>query len=148
MDDALSRAIAALRRKEHSVGEFDAWLAKRGVGGAERRDILERLIDLEVLDDERFAQRFAEDKRELAGWGAERIREGLLTRRVAASTIENVLAVDGPEEQLDRAAALLAGRGNELADDASRARALAFLTRRGYEYEIAHSAVDRAERAA
>ena len=51
-------------------------------------------------------------------------------------------------DRYDRAAALLAGRGSELADDAARARALAFLTRRGYEYEIAHSAVSRAERAA
>jgi regulatory protein len=148
VEDAFSRAIAALRRKERSVSELDAWLLKRGVSADERQDILDRLLDLEELDDERFAQRFAEDKRELAGWGGERIREALLARQVDAQTIESVLSADGEQEQLGRAAALLESRGTELADDAARARALAFLTRRGYAYEIAHSAISQAERPA
>ena len=148
MEDAFSRAIAALRRKERSVSELDAWLLKRGVSSDERQDILDRLLDLEELDDERFAQRFAEDKRELAGWGGERIREALLARQVDAQTIESVLSADGEPEQLGRAAALLESRGTELADDAARARALAFLTRRGYANEIAHSAISQTERTA
>ena len=148
MEDAFSRAIAALRRKERSVSELDAWLLKRGVSADERQNILDRLLNLEELDDERFAQRFAEDKRELAGWGGERIHEALLARQVDAQTIESVLSADGEQEQLGRAAALLESRGTELADDAARARALAFLTRRGYAYEIAHSAISQAERPA
>jgi regulatory protein len=148
LEDALSRAVTTLRRKERSVGELDAWLAKRGVEDDERRDLLNQLLALGELDDERFAQRFAEDKRELAGWGGERIREALLARRIDPRTIESVLAGDGEEEQLDRATALLQRSAADLDDDASRARALAFLTRRGYAHEIAHSAIRRTEQAA
>ena len=148
MEDALSRAIAALRRKERSVGELDAWLRKRAVEDVERREILDRLLALGELDDERFARRFAEDKRELAGWGSERIQASLLARQVDPDTVEEVLAVDGEAEQVDRATELLAARPGALDDDASRSRALAFLARRGYAYEIAHSAIRRAEEAA
>ena len=42
-----------------------------------------RLTEIGELDDERFARRYAEDKRELRGWGAERIREALASRGVA-----------------------------------------------------------------
>ena len=47
-----------------------------------------RLTEVGELDDERFARRYAEDKRELRGWGAERVREALLARGVAASLAE------------------------------------------------------------
>lgn len=145
MEDALARAVATLRRRERSVGELDDWLAARGVSESERAATLERLLALGELDDERFAQRFADDKRELAGWGADRIRDSLLARQVDRETVERALEGDGDDEQLERATALLARRYDRLEDDAARSRALAYLTRRGYGYEIAHSAVRRAE---
>ena len=53
---------------------------------------------------------------------------------------------DGPAEQAERAAALLRGRGADLRDEAGRAKALAYLARRGYDYEVAYQAVRLAER--
>jgi regulatory protein len=102
---------------------------------------LRRLFDTEVLDDERFARRFAEDKRELSGWGAERIREALLARGVAIDTVEAVLATDSYGDQLDRAREILIRRARPLEGDADRKRALDYLARRGYDYEIAYEAV-------
>ena len=43
---------------------------------------MERLLEAGALDDERFARRFAEDKRELRGWGPDRIAEALRARGV------------------------------------------------------------------
>ena len=43
---------------------------------------------------------------------------------------------------------VLRGRGEPLTSEVARARALGFLTRRGYEYEAAYEAVRAAERAA
>ena len=93
------------------------------------------------LDDERFARRYAEDKRELRGWGAERIREALASRGVAPALVEAALEADSHGAQVGRASDLLARRGRPLDADADRARALGYLTRRGYEYEIAYEAI-------
>ncbi len=60
------------------------------------------------LDDARFARRYAEDKRELRGWGAERIREALTARGVGRVEIDAAL-VDGYEQELERAIAQLGG---------------------------------------
>ena len=56
--------------------------ARRLAGGAgfepaEIEAAVGLLVETGGLDDERFARRFAEDKRELRGWGPERIREAL-----------------------------------------------------------------------
>jgi regulatory protein len=96
------------------------------------------------VDDERFAQRYAQDKRELRGWGPERIREALLARGVEASLVAAATEADSHDAQVGRARDLLAGRGQSLATDADRGRALAYLARRGYEYDIAYEAIRRA----
>jgi regulatory protein len=139
--DAFEVALAALRRKERTRAELAAWLDGRGFGDSEVREALTRLADAGELDDERFARRYAEDKRDLSGWGAERIGQTLLARGVPSSTVEAVLAADSHDDQLDRARELLARRGRPLGDNAERQRALEYLARRGYEYEIAYEAV-------
>jgi regulatory protein len=109
--------------------------------------VVSRLIEEGLLDDERFARRYAEDKRELAGWGPERIREALLARGVARDLVEAALEGEGQAEQLRRAVAMLGERGLRCESDAERERALRLLVRRGYALELAYEAVRAAERA-
>jgi regulatory protein len=142
--EAFERAVEALGRKERTLAELSAWLAGRGFATEVVEETVERLIALGELDDEGFARRFAEDKRELRGWGPERIRGALGARGVAAELIDAALADDPHDEQLERAIALLSRRGEPPADESGRARALAYLTRRGYDYELAYEAVRRA----
>lgn len=141
-------AVGALRRKERAAVELAEWLRRRGYGDGEVDATLARLVEAGELDDERFARRYAEDKRALRGWGSERIREGLGSRGIAEPLIEAALEADSEVDELARAAALLASRNRPLADEPDRARALGFLTRRGYGYEIAHEAIRRATKRA
>jgi regulatory protein len=140
---AFGQGLAALRRRERSRAELDEWLARRGYEEPDRRTALDRLEQVGELDDTRFARRYAEDKRELSGWGPERIREALLSRGVPLEEVEAALDADTHDEQLDRATELLERKGGDLDSDVARGRALGFLTRRGYEYEIAYEAVRR-----
>jgi regulatory protein len=139
--DAFEAALGALDRKERTAHELALWLKGRGFGMGEIEEALKRLFETEVLDDERFARRYAEDKRELSGWGAERIREALLKRGVPLDTVELVLASYSHGDQLDKAREILIRRARPLDDDADRQRALEYLARRGYDYEIAYEAV-------
>ena len=145
MGDAFGRALEALGHRERTIAELNAWLTERGFSSAEIEAALERLIEIGELDDERFARRYAEDKRELRGWGADRIRAELTARGLAEDLIEHALA-DQPGEDLARALALLEARGEVPDDERSRGRALAFLARRGYDSELAYEAVRGFER--
>jgi regulatory protein len=146
--EALELALAALSRKERTVDELRGWLEARQCEDEAIEATIERLKELGELDDARFARGFAADKRELRGWGAERIGEALEARGVGAEEIAAALAADSPAAQIERAAALLVGRRADLGDEAARGRALGFLVRRGYGSEVAYEAVRRAERAA
>ena len=143
--DALEAALAALQRKERTAHELALLLKRRGFRLEEIDEALNRLLQAGAVDDERFARRYAEDKRELAGWGAERIREALLERGVPGAVVEAVLSSDSYSDQLERAREILIRRGRTLTRNPDRRRALEYLIRRGYDYEIAYEAVRRAE---
>jgi regulatory protein len=111
-------------------------------------DVVAELGATGVLDDARYAERFAEDRRELMGWGRERIEQDLGRRGIPAELIEGALAGRGRDEELAAARELLAARFGALADDRARNRAWQLLVRRGYDSELAYDAVRAHDRAA
>jgi regulatory protein len=143
--DSFALALAALSHKERSVAELGRWLRQRGVPEDEAEQTLAQLIEAGAVDDARFAARFAEDKRELAGWGSERIRAALLERGVGRADVEAAIGVDVEVTEVERAVALLRDRGTELGDERGRSRALGLLARRGYGSEVAYEAIRVAE---
>jgi regulatory protein len=147
-EDAFERAVGTLGQRERTTAELESWLAERGYAPAEVEAAIERLTAIGELDDERFARRYAEDKRELRGWGADRIREALVAKGLDRATIDAAVGGAAADEELARAIALLERRGRPAVDEASRTRALGFLARRGYESELAYEAVRVYERRA
>lgn len=145
---AFELAVQAITRKERTIAEMREWLAGREVPEEELEFTIERLISIGELDDESYARRYAEDKRELRGWGPERIRETLVSRGIDSQTASTAAAAESHEEQIERATALLSERRRDLTQEAERARCLAFLGRRGYDYEVAYAAIHRLEREA
>jgi regulatory protein len=121
-------------------------LRERGIEEAELLEVLARLAEAGALDDERFARRFAEDKRELRGWGPDRIAEALRARGVEEPLIAGALADENPDATVERAVEVLCESGREVGDEAGRHRALGLLARRGYPLEVAYDAVRAYER--
>jgi regulatory protein len=113
---------------------------------SERIQVLTRLVEDGSIDDERFANRYAEDKRELAGWGPDRIRAALSERGVPEELIAEAIASEAEKDLVTRAAEVLTRNGSEVADERGRQRALALLARRGFPLEAAYDAVRALER--
>jgi regulatory protein len=110
---------------------------------------LAELTEQGYLDDARFARRFAEDRRNLDGWGSERIERSLLASGVDPELIEAALGSREARDELEAAVSVLRDRLRVApTDERERQRALALLVRRGYELELAYDAVRLFERAA
>lgn len=107
----------------------------------ELADVMARVVEAGLLDDERFAAEYAADKRALRGWGPDRIREALRQRGVAEDLIERAVATEDADEILDRAVGLLAERELACDSEADRGRALQLLVRRGFPLEVGYAAV-------
>ena len=115
----------------------------------ELADVMARLYEAELLDDQAYAIQFAADKRELRGWGPDRIRQALRQRGVAETFVEQAVECEDESEQLERAVGLLAERELACDSDAERGRALQLLVRRGFPLEVGYAAVrSRESRAA
>jgi len=104
-------------------------------------EVVAELESTRVLDDARFAELFAEDRRALSGWGPERIGLELTRRGIPDELIEPALSRRTREDELVAACSILGERFSALEDDRARNRAWQLLVRRGYDAELAYDAL-------
>lgn len=147
-DEILAKALAALGRKALTEAEMREWLAVREVDDEGIERVISFLTENLALDDRAFAEAYASDKKELAGWGRDRIREVLLRRGISRPLVEETLSSDDHESEVERAVRVLQEKGTDLQDDRGRRRALGLLARRGYDADEAYAAIRIAARAA
>jgi regulatory protein len=145
---AIELAYRAVGYRERTVAELRAFLERKRVGPCAIDEAVAELSEAGFLDDERYALRYADDKRELERWGSERIARDLQRRGVASDLIETAIAARSSESELSTAMLVLEGRFPPPADDRERDRAWRLLVRRGYAAQIAYEAVRRYEREA
>lgn len=137
-------AWRALNRRDRTVAELARLLAGKRVEPVVIDDVLGELIEQGYLDDARFARRFAEDRRRLDAWGAERIERRLRALGIGEEDLATALGEQDHEEELAAALALLRRRFPDppvTARDCQRA--LGMLVRKGYDLELAHDALRR-----
>ena len=141
---ALDRSYHYLAHRDRSARELRRHLERAGIEAETIEDAMRILVELDYVNDARFAARFAHDKRELEAWGAERIEQRLTALGVGRDDIRH--ALDGEKEEmgteLERALALLRRRfPAPPSDRRTRDRALGVLLRKGYEPELALEAL-------
>jgi regulatory protein len=137
-------AWTALNRRDHTVAELARVLARKRVEPAVIDSVVGELCEQGYLDDARFAHRFAEDRRRLDGWGAERIEGRLRALGVDAELIVAAVSTRDHDGEMDAALTLLRRRFPEPPATARDCeRALGMLVRKGYELELAHDAIRR-----
>lgn len=118
-------------------------LGKR-VAPADADRVVTELLELRYLDDVRYAERFAEDRRRLDGWGSERISQRLHELGVDREIVAAALAAHDADEERAAALELLRRRcPDPPSSRAERDRALGILVRRGYAPELAFEALRR-----
>ncbi|NMG15531.1 recombination regulator RecX [Aromatoleum bremense] len=128
------RAVRHLARRDHSRAELARKLAPHG-SAEEIDDVLNRMHELELLSDRRFAEAWVRSK--AARFGTARLRHDLAQRGVARETIDAALAVEGGCTDFDRARQVWSSRfGAAPADAREWAKQARFLQGRGFGGDV------------
>ena len=158
LDDADLESLRQQASGERVLGDAHRLLAQRQRSREELRrrllqkdhteeavaTALERLAEDGLLDDRAFAEAFVADKRRFDGWGAERIRRGLVELGVSADTIALALGEADADAELERALEILRRSGPLRPPlEGARRRAYAVLQRRGFAGPVCYAAVKR-----
>jgi regulatory protein len=144
LQHARDLAWQALNRRDRTVAELARTMAAKRVEPHAIEVVVRELCEQGYLDDARYAHRYAEDRRRLDGWGAERIERRLRALGVDEELIATAVAEDQPGDELEAALALLRRRFPDPPETPRDCRrALGVLVRKGYEFELAHDALRR-----
>ena len=137
-------AWAALNRREHTVAELERTLERKRVEPEMAAAVAAELLEGGWLDDEGYARRFAEDRRNLDGWGSERIARRLRSLGIDRELVDAAVGARESVDELEAALELLRRRFPQPPETPRDVqRALGVLIRKGYELELAHDAVRR-----
>lgn len=143
-------ALWLLGRQAYSAAEIERRLLRRKLPAADAERVVARLIELQLLDDERFATSFVRSRK--AAKGPLALRSMLRQRGVSEDVVHAALEAEGETDQVGAATALLARQAwrfeaatSDDRDQALRARsrAMAFLARRGFASDTVHAALMR-----
>jgi len=144
LEHARALAWRALNRRDRTELELRGLLAEKRVAPEEANVVLGELLEGGFVDDAQYAHRFADDRRRLDAWGAERIERRLRALGVAPEHIAAAVGEQDASEELESALALLRRRVPSVpGTPRERDRALGMLVRKGYALELAYDALRR-----
>ena len=144
-EGAFTRAAALCSRSEHAASDILAKLTAWGLPAMQAQSIIDRLVDENFINEERYARAFTHDKHAYNGWGRIKIAYQLRAKGIQQSLIDDALATIDQDSYLDTLHKLLRAKWREVSSrepQAARAAMLRFAASRGYEPSIIYDAVD------
>lgn len=159
--DPFTLALDYLAQRDRSLFEVEAKLKTKGVGDEQIPPVLERLVSLGYLDEERLARALVRDTRmasrgprtawlkirhkKIEGWSLERVTEEWRQGQDSAFGVRPELSPESCQEadpELEVALAFIRRRYPEHKTDRKQAqRALGALLRRGFSFDKAKEAL-------
>jgi regulatory protein len=153
-DQAVAERVAAdayrlLGHRIRSRHELQSRLLQKGHDDHAVAAALDKLAADGLLDDAEFARCYVADKRGLSGWGAQRIRRGLVALGVAGDVIDAALGAtdrggEADDAEFQRALDFLRRKGPPQPPlEAAQRRAFQALQRRGFAGDVSYGALKR-----
>jgi regulatory protein len=144
-DPAYDKALKLIARRDHFRAELAEKLRRKGFDEPDVDRALERLEDLDLVDDEALAVRFVEFRSVDRGWGPRRLTAEMRRRGVERDLAERMSRID--DELHDRALATAVRRVELRAKEGwwrlpeGRARLVKSLIGRGFTTDVAYRAI-------
>ncbi len=129
---AYDQALGYLSLRQRSAYEVRTYLLGKEYGEETIEQIISRLTELKLLDDEAFARLWVEN-RQILKPRSKRVLQGELAQKGIAPEIANTVLADiDPNDQLDAIRALIQARGHRYD---SQEKLMAYLARQGFAYD-------------
>ena len=138
---AYNYALNLLAARPYASRALHRKLIQKKYSAADADDVIRRLLDNGLLDDERFAEQYARSKMLSTGASKRRLTQDLYRKGikgdVATSAIANVIDQDeiDPAVVIERVARKKLAQLGDLEPVVLRRRLFAFLARRGYDVD-------------
>lgn len=144
----VAAALRLLAMRSHGVKELKAKLKRKGFDDNDAAAAVNHLIDIDALNDERFADEFAASRLRNKNWGPRKVAADLAARGVSQETIGRVLDGVGREKESELVKAAFAKWLRKTAcsaplDRKTFAKAVRHLTGRGFSLDAALAALKR-----
>ncbi|MCF7803402.1 MAG: RecX family transcriptional regulator [Candidatus Marinimicrobia bacterium] len=146
---AKEAAFNLLKYRQRSVGEMRSRLYKKDFDDAVVEEVVEHLLDKDYLNDEEFAETFAEDQLTRKNIGPIRLKAELSKKRIPDKIIEDTVAsmyqkfnvVDLAREAAEKKMSSLRNVDYETA----YRRLTSYLGRRGFPWDVINEVIDLEE---
>ena len=136
--DLWNKSLDLLSRREHSVSELKNKLLRFNPDPNDLKDVIERLITSNFLDDKRFASAFIRSKAE-SGYGPNYISQYLAKKGIPSDKYDIYsLEIDWEDKCLTQ---FNKKRRNKEINFKEKEKILRFLAYRGFSYEIIKNAL-------
>ena len=136
--DLWNKSLDLLSRREHSVSELRNKLIRFNPDPNDLKDVIERLITSNFLDDKRFASAFIRSKAE-SGYGPNYISQYLAKKGIPSDKYDIYsLEIDWEDKCLIQ---FNKKRRNKEINFKEKEKILRFLAYRGFSYEIIKNAL-------
>lgn len=142
-EQAYNRALNYLSYRPRSRKEIDTYLQKREVPQDQIEDVVSRLERAGLVDDEEFARFWVENRERFRPRGLRALRYELWQKGVSQEIIDRALESVDVEGSAYRSAGKKARQLRSLDRQTFYRKMIAFLSRRGFDYEVAREATDR-----
>lgn len=146
--EALQKLSALCARAEHSSGEMLEKMRRWQLSEDARERVLDRLIDENFVDDERFARLFVREKIRFDRWGRRKIEQALYQKGVASDISRRVLDEVDDEAYVAELKKLIAAKRRSVqaeSDYEMRAKLTKYALGRGFGYNVIRQCIDGAD---
>ena len=144
-EQALHSLMHLCARGERSTGDAMRLMRTWGVPEGERTAVVEKLVAQRYIDNRRYAEAYTREKSNLAGWGPKKIALQLrlkgIESHIIAETIRE-LDDDTRRSHLDERLRRKLRTTQASSSYELRGKLLRYALSLGYDYDMAHSAVD------
>ncbi len=143
VEAAYAKALRLLNQRDRSSAEIRQYLKRHEVMEPVIDEVLGRLDRAGLVNDERFAQNWIENRSEFRPRSRRALAFELRSRGLAPEAIATALEQTDEEEMAYRAALKQSSKYRHYAWQEYRQKMIAFLARRGFSYSISAPAAQR-----
>ena len=138
---AMNQAMYYLGSRARTVRQVEEYLTKKEHDEHTIAQVMEKLIEYKLLDDEAYARRYIETRKSTSGKYL--LRQKMKQQGLDEDTIAEAIEEIPFEEQVEAAKSLLEKKlAHDEREDALR-RAVQSVMRRGFSYDAVRAAADR-----